>query len=338
MKSIREVSPGIFRIRQTIGRFKFSVNIYVIVGKDGLIFDAGFGGNRAANFLIKALAEVAFLCENRETPCRITRAMASHSHWDHFSGLHNLQKSLGLEILATKKQGQKINSIKNYNHFFWENNQMLDPVMSGTAMPGREFRNHLINLLCIALFKVRFVPGKITLVSGHDSLEINRQSWEIIKVPGHCDDDIALFNRETGILLCGDLVFKNITTWLGPMKSDLKAYIKSLKQIQQLPGLKLILPAHGSPITDPYSRIQEAVDHRIKRTDQIFNMILASGNKGLSFNGVYRRCYPGKQLQRALLGGWIVVTLKYLLDQQKIVSVKKGRKLIFLPKTMTAKS
>ncbi len=331
MSSVQEVTPGVFRIIQTINRFKFSVNVYVIAGHDGLVFDSGFGSRRAGNALINHIDRISGLVRDRGQAFRITRAMASHGHWDHFSGLAHLQTRLGLEILATENQALKFGAKEDYKNFFWEEREMLEPPVPGPDSPWRRIRNHLINELLIKLFRIRFIPGRITPVRDHQRLSINGQLWEVVPVPGHCDDDIVLFNRATGVLLGGDLVLRTVTTWLGPMKSDLALYLKSLERIQLLPGLKLILPAHGSPITNPCERIQEAIEHRKKRTEEVRQLVLASGDNGLSFEEIYRKVYPGKQFQRGLLGGWIVVTLKYLLDRGDIVFVKKGRKTIFLP-------
>ncbi len=330
MSSIQEVVPGIFRIKQTINRFKFSVNVYVIAGHDGLVFDSGFGSRRAGNGLVRGIKRISSQVRDRGEVCRISCAMASHGHGDHFSGLAHLQTRLGLEILATENQALKFGAKENYRHFFWEEQEMLQPQAEGPRNAWRKVRNHLINELLIKLFRIRFVPGEIIHVRDHQRLSINGQPWEVIPVPGHCDDDIVLFNRATGVLLGGDLVLRTVTTWLGPMKSDLGLYLKSLERIKRLPGLKMILPAHGSPITNPCERIQAAIDHRKKRTDEVRQLVVASGDKGLSFKGLYARIYPGKQFQRGLLGGWIVVTLKYLLDRGEIVFVKKGRKIIFL--------
>ena len=325
-----EVAPGIFRIIQTISRFKFSVNIYVITGPDGLVFDSGFGSRRACNGLVRSVNRISSRVRNRGEACRITRAMASHGHWDHFSGLAHLQNRLGLEILATETQALKFGAKENYRHFFWEEREMLEP-SPGPENSWRKIRNHLINALVIKLFRVRFVPGPITPVREKGRLSVNGQSWEVIPVPGHCDDDIVLFNRSNGILLGGDLIFRSVTTWLGPMKSDLGLYLESLERIRQLPGLKLILPAHGSPVTNPRERIQEAIGHRNKRTEEILQLVRAAGGRGISFRGVYGRGYPGKSFQRGLLGGWIVVTLKYLLDRGDILSVKNGGERLFIP-------
>ncbi len=334
MSSIQEVAPGIFRIIQTINRFKFSVNVYVIAGHDGLVFDSGFGSRRAGNALVKGIDRISDLSRDRGRPgqrFRVSRAIASHGHWDHFSGLAHLQTRLGLAILATENQALKFGAKENYKHFFWEERKMFESQVPGSDNSGRRIRNHLINELLIKLFRIRFIPGEIIPVRDHQRLSINGQPWEVIPAPGHCDDDIVLFNRATGVLLGGDLVLRSVTTWLGPMKSDLALYLKSLERIKQLPGLNLILPAHGSPIINPGERIQEAIDHRKKRTDEVWQLVLASRGKGLSFEEIYGRIYPGKQFQRGLFGGWIVVTLKYLLDRGDIALVNKGRKTIFLP-------
>ncbi|MDM8536306.1 MBL fold metallo-hydrolase [Desulfobacterales bacterium HSG17] len=333
MNSIQEVAPGIFRIRQTLSRFKFLVNIYLLAGEDGLVFDSGFGSQRAGNSLVNAITRIADRCETRGHPCTVTRAMTSHGHWDHFSGLAHLKHQLGLEILATERQALKISIKQNYRHFYWGDLQLFDAQMTVGSDPWRCIRNHCLNAFCIALLRIRFVSGRITRVSHHQLLRVNGRNWEVLPVPGHCDDDIALFNRETGILLGGDLVFRGTTTWMGPMKSDLDKYLQSLTYIRQLPGLKLILPAHGSPITDPRPRLTATIEHLNKRTAKVLQFVLAGGPQGVSFDTLYQSFFPGKSLQRALLGGWIVITLKHLLQQREITLVQKGRTLLFQPAT-----
>lgn len=326
MGSVCESVPGIFRITQRLNRFKFSVHIYVIAGRNGLVFDSGFGSRRMGHSLIRDISSIAgYPGQEYFKP---VRAMASHSHWDHFSGLARLQSELGIEILGTRAQARRIGSREDYNHFFWANQEMF-------ALPGDpalnllNFRNRIFNRLMISLFQIRFVPGKITTVQEFQKLSAGGRQWTIIPVPGHCDDDIALFQPDTGILLGGDLVLRHITTWLGPMKSDLKTYIRSLETIRDLPGLKLILPAHGAPVENPRRRIQAVIDHRHKRTRQIFDLVARRGRCGISFKKIYRSIYPGHRSQSRLLGGWIVITLKYLVEKGDIRVEHRGHLVFF---------
>lgn len=329
MGSIQEMAPGIFRIRRAVGRFKFSVNIYVVTGPDGLVFDTGFGSRRSGNALVKDLLQVAAASRNQGALCRVTRVVASHGHWDHFSGLSRLQDRLGVEILATEKQAATLGSKKNYRHFFWEEDALF---RSKRPLPlKKRIGNHIINDILVALFRIRFVTGQMTMIRETQKIRVNSRDWDIIGVPGHCDDDIALFNRETGILLGGDLVFGRSATWLGPERSDLGAYLRSLERISRLQGLKLILPAHGGPVTDPCRRLREAIAHCEKRTDQVRQLVLASGRKGLYLGAIRRELCPGKAFRRVLAGGWISVTLRYLADRGEICVSEKGRKILFKP-------
>ncbi|MCG8617178.1 MAG: MBL fold metallo-hydrolase [Desulfobacterales bacterium] len=328
MSAVQEAAPGIYKIVQSVSRFKFSLNIYVIAGENGLVFDSGFGLRKMGRALVEQIREIEALERAKGLPCRITRVMASHGHWDHFSGLAFLQEALGLDVLATDKQAGRFTSKSDYKHFFWEEQALfdadLDPGHHSRKNPWRRMRNAAVNELLIRLCRIRFVSGDVVPVREGQVLSVGPASWEIIPVPGHCDDDIALFNRRTGVLLGGDLVLRKITTWLGPTKSDLDLYLNSLERVGQLPGLKLILPAHGSPITDPKGRIRKAIAHRHHRIDQIRNSIEEAGN--LSFDEIYRRFYPKNALQRSLLGGWIVITLRYLLDRGEIRVEQKGGK------------
>ena len=324
MKQMAMVAPGIFRIKQTVSRFKFSVNTYVIAGADGLVLDPGFGSRRAGHILERCIDRIADEYRRRGTPFQVTRAMASHSHWDHFAGLARLERHFGLEVLATDLQAAKITSPKGYDHSFWENEAFID---SGLARgTGFRMKNFVLNALCMGLFRVRFVRGPVTKIVDGQRLWVNGRTWEIIPVPGHSDDDIALFNRDSGILLSGDLVFRTVPTWLGPEKSDLGLYLDSLERIRNLAGLKRILPAHGSPIEDPDKALCRAMAYSHKRTARVQDIVASAGEQGIRFNEIYQGLHPGADRGRvsriadafgvkpALSGGWIAVRLKYLKE------------------------
>lgn len=138
--------------------------------------------------------------------------------------------------------------------------------------------------------------------------------WQVFHLPGHDTDDIVLYNEKQGILLGGDLILKSITSWLGPPKSDLEAYIKSLAFVLTLPNIKRILPSHGNPVENPHERINSAIDHRKDRAKQILSLVQKAGNKGIAFNELFGIFYPAaKSHQYKTLSGWITVTLDYLV-------------------------
>lgn len=328
----REVAPDIFMITHTlrIGQVKSSVNVFALTGKDGLVFDAGVGSWLNRTPLIDQIEKVIQLKKSRGEICTITRAIPSHGHWDHFSGLAHLQKILGLRIMATQKQAEKIGSKKGFKDSIREHDYSLTPVIRKTPKGWHSIWEDLSSELFLKIAGINFVTGPIDIVDENTELTINEETWKIISVPGHSDDDIVLYNEDKGILLGGDLVLRKITTWLGPPKSDLRAYLQSLERLRQLPNLKLILPAHGNPVTNPAERISEIIRHRHQRTKDLLHLVMRSGKKGISQSEVFHAFYPKTNiLQRSLLEGWQLVTLKYLIEERKINAKKRGKKTIY---------
>ncbi|MCP4021762.1 MAG: MBL fold metallo-hydrolase [Desulfobacteraceae bacterium] len=330
MTSVKEVAPDIFMVSLPMNSrlSKSSVNAFVLAGNDGLVFDSGYGSWRKRTPLVDTICKITRQKKHRGQACDIKRAIASHGHWDHFSGLGHLQDVLGIEVLATEKQVQKIGSKKNFKASFHEKNEHLNTPES--LVRWRNLRDNLITEIYMGVAKVCFVSGPITVISENTLLSINGESWQVIPVPGHSDDDIVLFNSQRGIMLGGDLILLSINTWLGPPKSDLKTYLNSLERLLKLPGLKVILAAHGSPITEPYQRIEAIIKHRKKKADDLFHLVAGSGKQGLSYPEIFKIIYPKTNyFQRALLGGMVVVTLDYLIGQKKIITSQKNGKTIY---------
>ncbi len=325
MQALKEVTTNLFMARQTIGKGqnKFSVNVYVIAGKNGLVFDGGYGDRKVQDSLVKNIKAIS----NNGT---ITRALPSHSHWDHFSGLNHLQKKLGLKILATQKQAKVIGSKKEFKKSLWADSVLLNQNGSIIRRPFKRLKKCVTDALFLILLNVRFVSGEIKILDENTTFKINDETWQMIPVPGHCADDIVLYNESRGILLGGDIVLNKITTWLGPPRSNLSDYISSLEHLKALPHLKTIFPAHGGPITEPVQRIQAAIDHRKKRTDILYQMILDTGKKGISFETLFLNFYSEVSFfRKRLLSGWIGVTLEYLVEKQKVYVKKNGSQVLF---------
>jgi glyoxylase-like metal-dependent hydrolase (beta-lactamase superfamily II) len=331
MTMLNEVAPDIFRISQNKRTWfaPFSVNVFVIAGENGLVFDAGMGGRKSGEFMAEQIREIEALMKQRGKRCRITRVMISHGHWDHFSGASYLRDELDLTVLANKEMLNSIDSIKNYRRSFRRQTAVIQTPTPWIFRKMYSFVHLLFDILFFLAFKVRFVSGPVEMVTDHTELHIGDGRWEVLMMPGHCDDDMVLVNHEKGILLCGDIVLRSVNTWLGPPRSNLERYMKSLNDLARISGLKLILPAHGSPIPDPYNRLHEAIEHRKKRTMEVVQIIKSCGGEGLGFEKIFKTIYPSLRLkERMIARGWILLTLMYLMDKGMVASeIVKGKKL-----------
>lgn len=313
MYRIKEAAPDIFMVTRTLGpgRGGSSMNAVVLAGEDGLIFDPGYGAWQRPHPLVRAVREIKKQYGGR--PFAITRAMASHGHWDHFSALGPLQDQMGLEILATPKQRPVMTSKTTFKAAFRKDGQ--DAPARGVS----RLLQSVTDQAFITLARVGFVTGPVTLIPERSVLRINGRAWQVIPAPGHCNDDIILYNREDGILLGGDLVLRTINTWLGPPRSDMKTYLDSLGMIRDLPGLNLIVPAHGSPVTDPLLRIDQIIERRQAKARELCDLIAAAGTAGVGFERICREVLPkGAGMQRYLSKGMLGATLDYLVKEGSV--------------------
>jgi glyoxylase-like metal-dependent hydrolase (beta-lactamase superfamily II) len=333
---MREIYSNIFLIREkgSLGAIKPPENIYVIAGKNGLIFDAGYGNIWTIKRLIRQVRLIKKRYKKKEIPCKITRILPSHVHPDHFSGLKKLRKYLKIKIMLTKKMARIIKNKQSYLSYYESKDPFHDEFKAPTTRNiltisiQKIFTRTFFNLI----YGMSFIKETDIIIKERSKISINGDIWQIFPSPGHSSDHISLYNEEKGILFSGDNVLRSITTWLGPPNSNIEEYINTIKKIQNLPNLQLILPAHGSPIKNPSERLQEILSHRQERTTRILNLIRNSSNQGLKVNDIIKALYPqdGK-LKHGVARGWIVLTLKMLSSKNLIIAKIIGKELLFFP-------
>lgn len=109
--------------------------------------------------------------------------------------------------------------------------------------------------------------------------------WEVLFTPGHAPGHLC-FHRD-GEVVCGDMVASVGTIILDPPEGDLELYLASLQRLRELPPT-VLYPAHGDPITEAVAKLDEYIDHRNMRTDQIRNALVEGAVDPL---GVVERVY-----------------------------------------------
>ncbi|KRZ26529.1 Beta-lactamase-like protein 2, partial [Trichinella pseudospiralis] len=103
-------------------------------------------------------------------------------------------------------------------------------------------------------------------------ITVEGATLKVIHTPGHADDHMSLQLLEENAIFSGDCILGDGST---TVFEDLDSYMKSLKKLQSL-APDLIYPGHGSPIHDAAKRIQQYIDHRQRRENQIFNVLSQS--------------------------------------------------------------
>lgn len=326
---MKEIEPGIFQITEP-GYKKITpqVNIYIIAGPDALIFDAGYGHRSSVNFFVNEFREVERTVTSRGERFAVQGIMPSHSHGDHFSGLVLIRRKLKIPVILTGRMEKKISSAKAFRDHYW-NALMKNKPLSLTEKFSRMRHSLVASFRYRLAFGIRFVKKPDHIIPEEGEITVNDETWQIIYSPGHARDHICLYNEKRGVLLGGDIVLRKVTTWLGPPESDLEEYRATLERLLALPGLRIILPAHGSPVTEPHKRIMEILAWRQERTTHVHVLLREAGIDGITVKEVVQKLYPDSPWAKAdLARGWVELTLNELERRGLATSsVKNGQRL-----------
>jgi glyoxylase-like metal-dependent hydrolase (beta-lactamase superfamily II) len=194
---------------------------YLIIGSDSaLLFDTGNGIDD-----IRAIVD-----QLTDKPVQV---LNSHSHFDHIGGNYQFK-----EILSPSTNFSVANSRGN-------DSQQIKMEVSAEALckglpAGVTKENHHIE------------PYSITAqVKDGDIIDLGGRNLEVLHIPGHTDDSIALLDRDSGLLWTGDSFYEG-PIWLFFPETDLAAYEASLARLVSLvPRLKALFPAHNIPKSRP---------------------------------------------------------------------------------------
>ncbi|MHA2325910.1 MAG: MBL fold metallo-hydrolase, partial [Promethearchaeota archaeon] len=280
---MKKVYPNIFLIEEK-GRFGPSDNIYVIAGKDGLIFDAGYGYKKAIKHFLKEFKEIKKIYEEEEEKFRVNRILVSHAHSDHFSGLKRISDKLSLKIILTEKIAETIQDKVSFNNSFhiddYEDHLRIRREITRKII--NFFRNLGARFFFRRIHGLSYLKTPDKIISENSDILINGEDWQLIPAPGHSSEHIALFNMEKGVLLSGDNVLHMKSTWLGPPESNLSDYKETIKKFQSLHNLKLILPAHGEIIKNPNETLIAILDRMEEREKKVLKEIKTHSTTGVS--------------------------------------------------------
>ncbi len=312
---MKEVYPGIYEIKEKgpFGAFTPEVNVYVLAGGDGLIFDAGYGTRSSVAHFLGEIEKIKKLYESRALPFAIRRILPSHTHPDHVSGLLALRLCLNLRILLTERMARVLQSRESYYSAMEYDDER-------NVIRRKEILRRIVAALERVFYRsfyrrmsgLEFIPDPDEIISAESTISINGDEWTIFPSPGHESDHISLYCEKKGILLCGDNILRTITTWLGPPDSDIEDYITSLEYIAALPNLKLALSAHGSPITNPRERIREIIDYRKARIAQVREIIKKHADRGITVDALMKELYARDgRFKKEMARGWVLLTLDY---------------------------
>ncbi len=213
---------------------------YLIIGNSSaLLVDSGNGIGD-----IKAVVD-----RLTDKPVRIIN---THSHFDHIGGNYQFETILSpsTEFSISNSKGNNSQTIKT---------EVSTEALCKSLPKGVTQKSHAIK------------PYSITAkVKDGDMIDLGGRKIEILYIPGHTDDSIALFEAESGYLWTGDSFYEG-PIWLWFPETDVHAYQQSISRLAALtPQLKALFPAHNIPYSNP---------SLLAETDEAFQLVLAGKAK-----------------------------------------------------------
>lgn len=113
---------------------------------------------------------------------------------------------------------------------------------------------------------------KLSYLNDGDLMTIADKEITIIHAPGHTAGQLNLYIPSEKVLLAGDNIVAEGTSWIGPPDGDMSDYIRTLKRLKQL-NLAKIGPGHGDWVINPYEQIGFVINRRMFRENQIKELL-----------------------------------------------------------------
>lgn len=148
-------------------------------------------------------------------------------------------------------------------------------------------------------------------------LEVGGLELEMIHTPGHAPGHICIYIKKGGVLFSGDHVLGLGTTAIMPQEGSMAQYIDSLRKLLAY-DIQLMCPGHGPLIGAPRRKIQELVQHRLEREEQVLRFL----KQGLrAVDELVREIYPElDEHLRAMAQGQVTSHLIKLEQEGKVAS------------------
>jgi glyoxylase-like metal-dependent hydrolase (beta-lactamase superfamily II) len=200
---VQRLGEGVSLIDEPNIKPFYRCNMWHVRGRQrDLLLDTGLG-HFSLRRHVALVSERPILC------------VASHSHFDHIGCHHEFADrrihAAEADILAAPDR-ERILADR------YANEEMFDALPEGWDSAG---------------YQVTPAPAAALLSDG-DVLDLGERAFEVIPTPGHSPGGIALWEKKTGILLSGDIVYDGQLI-LDTYHADLEDYDASMTRLERLP-------------------------------------------------------------------------------------------------------
>ena len=110
------------------------------------------------------------------------------------------------------------------------------------------------------------------VVQDGETVDLGDMTLEFIHAPGHTLGSLGVFIREKKALFTGDNVMGAGTSVINPGEGDIALYLQTMEKFLGY-GPDYIYPGHGPVVSDPKAKLQDLINHRKEREEQIVALL-----------------------------------------------------------------
>lgn len=217
--TVYRVADGVFALVEP-NQFQEVISYLIVGSKRALMFDTGLG-----------LVPIRPIVDQLTTlPVEV---LNSHTHYDHVGGNAEFDRILAMDLPYTR------GNQRGFAH----------AALAGEVVPASFCRGAPAGLDTAAFHTRAWTASRA--VSDGDWIDLGGRVIEILHVPGHTPDALALLDRANELLWSGDTYY-DAPIWLYVPETDLDDYERSIARLAALaPHVKRLFPAHNTASADP---------------------------------------------------------------------------------------
>ncbi len=262
-----EVSPHVTSLHVDLSWFPqpYPPNVFLVRdGAHAALIDSGFSDDESYNKRTEALSAFPDL--------KIDYIVLTHHHYDHASGAHRLRDATGARIVVHKDEVSLLLS---------PDSESGDMEIPEDQKEAREQAKRWRAEAAKAVPDLRVDDGAV--------LDVGGLHLRLVHTPGHTAGHLCILLEEERLLFAGDNVLGVGTAAIAPPPhGDMAQYIESLRKMQSLDAT-LLAPGHGPLVREPQRKIQELIEHRRQREEQIIGLVAAGRD---SVKSLLKAIYP----------------------------------------------
>ncbi len=199
---------------------------YLIVGSErALLVDSGLGIAPIRPVVERLLSQTG-----SDLPIMV---LNTHSHYDHIGGNHQFDTVIARDTPFTRARTRGLPNPEVRSEV--EGEALCAPLPAGVTADDFSSRPFAVD---------RWI-GETAM------LDLGERQLEVIAIPGHSPDSLAILERRSGYLWVGDSFYEG-PVWLFDHGTDLAAYSHSVERLAELSGqVTRVFAGHNTPIVDP---------------------------------------------------------------------------------------